>query len=184
MSVMRWKEGTFEKIETSDSSVEQLIHTFKEQNVNGGAVISCFKVHNENFFKEIPYERDKYENFFRKIFNSLDIIQDLEELKIHTSEKYKFQFQYRSAVMLDGSIASQIIRGGAYKDFPERMVIAKQLASHVCQCMFQDRYEDIIVFESHAPWTDWFYDVAWDNTWMVLDSREHKIWFICATDTD
>lgn len=48
----------------------------------------------------------------------------------------------------------------------------------------KDRYEDIIVFESHAPWTDWFYDVAWDVTWMVLDSKECKMWLICATDTD
>ena len=38
--------------------------------------------------------------------------------------------------------------------------MAKQLASDVCQHMFQDRYEDIIVFESHALWTDWFYDVV------------------------
>ncbi|EEM90903.1 MULTISPECIES: hypothetical protein [Bacillus cereus group] len=181
---MRWKEGTFEKIATSDSAIEKLIHTFKEQNVNGGAVISCFKVHNENFFKEIPHSKDGHEHFFRRIFNSLDIMHNLEELKIHTSEKYKFQFQYRSAVMLDGGIAFQIIRGGAYKCFPDRMVMAKQLASDVCQCMFQDRYEDIIVFESHAPWTDWFYDVAWDVTWMVLDSKECKMWLICATDTD
>ncbi len=49
---MRWKEGTFEKIATSDSAIEKFIHTFKEQNVNGGAVISCFKVHNENFSKK------------------------------------------------------------------------------------------------------------------------------------
>lgn len=49
---MRWKEGTFEKIDTIDSSVEQLINTFKEQNLIGGAIISCFKVHNENFLKK------------------------------------------------------------------------------------------------------------------------------------
>ncbi|CAM4001573.1 hypothetical protein BAQ48_06785 [Bacillus luti] len=55
---MRWKEGTFEKIETNDASIEQLTNTFKKQNLNGGAVISCFKVHNENFFKEIPYGED------------------------------------------------------------------------------------------------------------------------------
>ncbi|MED2182371.1 hypothetical protein [Bacillus wiedmannii] len=181
---MKWKEGTFEKIDTNDLSIEQLIHTFKEQNVNGGAVISCFKVHKENFFKEIPHLKDGYEHFFRRIFNSLDIMHNLEELKIHTSEKYKFQFQYRSAVMLDGSIAFQIIRGGAYEEFKERPVIAKQLAVNVCQYMFQDRYEDIKVFESYRPWTDWFYDVAWDATWMVLDSKERKMWLICATDTD
>ena len=50
--VMRWKEGTFEKIETNDASVAQLVNTFKEQNLNGGAIISCFKVHNENFSKK------------------------------------------------------------------------------------------------------------------------------------
>ncbi len=122
---MRWKEGTFEKIETNDSSVEQLIHTFKEQNVNGGAVISCFKIHNENFFKEIPHSKEGHEHFFRRIFNSLDIINSLEELKIHTSQKYKFHFKAQWAVMLDGSIAAQILCGGAYERFKERPVVAK-----------------------------------------------------------
>ncbi|EEM48910.1 hypothetical protein C797_28993 [Bacillus thuringiensis Sbt003] len=133
---MRWKEGTFEKIDTNDSSVEQLINTFKEQNLIGGTIISCFKVHNENFFKEIPHSKDGHEHFFRRIFNSLDIINNLEELKIHTSDKYKFRFKEQLAVMLDGSIAAQILWGGAYEGFKERPVIAKQLAVNVCQYMF------------------------------------------------
>jgi len=78
---MRWKEGTFEKIDTNDSSVEKLINTFKEQNLIGGTIISCFKVHNEIFLKEIPHSKDGHEHFFRRIFNSLDIINNLEELK-------------------------------------------------------------------------------------------------------
>lgn len=135
---MRWKEGTFEKIDTNDSSVEKLINTFKEQNLIGGTIISCFKVHNENFFKEIPHSKDGHEHFFRRIFNSLDIINNLEELKIHTSDKYKFRFKEQLAVMLDGSIAAQILWGGAYEGFKERPVIAKQLAVNVCQYMFQD----------------------------------------------
>ena len=104
---MRWKEGTFEKIETNDSAIEKILNTFKAQNLNGGAIISCFKVHNENFFKEIPHSKEGYEHFFRRIFNSLDIINSLEELKIHTSEKYKFHFEEHLAVMLDGSIAAK-----------------------------------------------------------------------------
>ena len=115
----------------------KLIHTFKEQNVNGGAVISCFKVHNESFFKEIPHSKEGHEHFFRRIVNSLDIIHNLEELKIHTSEKYKFRFKEQLAVMLDGSIAAQILCGGAYERFKERPVTAKQLAVNVCQYMFQ-----------------------------------------------
>ena len=37
------ERGTFEKIDTNDSSVEKLINTFKEQNLIGGTIISCFK---------------------------------------------------------------------------------------------------------------------------------------------
>lgn len=35
---------------------------------------------------------------------------------------------------------------GAYEEFKERPVIAKQLVVNVCQYMFQDRYEDIKVW--------------------------------------
>lgn len=108
---MRWKNRDVGKIEPNDSSIEQFIRTFKEQNLHGGAVISCFKVHNENFFKEIPRLEDRHENFFRKIYNSLDIINNLEELKIHTSEKYKFHLKNHLVVMLDGSIAAHILWG-------------------------------------------------------------------------
>lgn len=114
----------------------------------------------------------------------MDTSTFLEELKINTSEKYKLHFKEHPAVMLDGSIAAQILWGGAYERFKERPVVAKQLANDVCQYMFQDQYEHIKVFESYHPWTDWFYDVAWDVTWMVLDSKERKLWLICATDTD
>ncbi len=94
------------KIETNDASVAQLVNTFKEQNLNGGAIISCFKVHNENFFQRNTTFEEGHEHFFRRIFNSLDIINSLEELKIHTSQKYKFHFKEQWAVMLDGSIAA------------------------------------------------------------------------------
>lgn len=114
---MRWRAGTFEKIETNHASIEQIINTYKKQNLNGGAVISCFKVHNENFFKEIPHGEDGHEHFFRRICNSLDIINNLEELKIHTSDKYKFRFKEHQAVMLDGSIAAKFCGAERMKHF-------------------------------------------------------------------
>lgn len=50
-------------------------------------------MYNENFFKEILYLKDGYEYFFRRIFNFLDIINNLEELKIYILDKYKFCFK-------------------------------------------------------------------------------------------
>ena len=50
------ERGTFEKIETNDSAIEKILNTFKAQNLNGGAIISCFKVHNENFSKNTTFE--------------------------------------------------------------------------------------------------------------------------------
>ena len=56
------ERGTFEKIETNDSAIEKILNTFKAQNLNGGAIISCFKVHNENFFKKKYHIRKRDTN--------------------------------------------------------------------------------------------------------------------------
>ncbi len=40
---MKWKSATFEKVVTYNPSVEQIINTFKAQNLNGGALINFFK---------------------------------------------------------------------------------------------------------------------------------------------
>ena len=45
-----------------------------------------------------------------------------------------------------------------------------------------ERYDGVRVFESAVAWSRYFKDVAWDNTWVVLDGQ--LVHVLCATDTD
>jgi len=47
-----------------------------------------------------------------------------------------------------------------------------------------DRYEQFRVFQSEAPWTPWFFDIAWDHTWILADYERLEVSVLCKTDTD
>ena len=37
---------------------------------------------------------------------------------------------------------------------------------------------------SYTAWSPWFYDVAWDTTWIGVDVGFGRVWLLCVTDTD
>lgn len=53
-----------------------------------------------------------------------------------------------------------------------------------CEAHFADRLEDVEVFHSYKPWSRWFYDVAWDSTWLLVDRRFQVVTILAVTDTD
>jgi hypothetical protein len=54
----------------------------------------------------------------------------------------------------------------------------------ICDYMFQDRFSEVKVFTSGQAWTNRFYGVACDYTWIIFDETEQKLWVVCITDTD
>jgi hypothetical protein len=50
--------------------------------------------------------------------------------------------------------------------------------------LVQDRHQDTRVFGSDDAWTPWFWNVAWDRTWILVDDRHREVTVLCVTDTD
>ena len=50
--------------------------------------------------------------------------------------------------------------------------------------LFGDRFDEVLVYHSYKPWSSWFYDVAWDASWIVIDKRSSTVDILCITDTD
>ena len=61
---------------------------------------------------------------------------------------------------------------------------AKRLAQKFCEAAFGDRYLDVWVFRSYEAWSPWFWDAAWDKTWIIADAEMSRVWLLCVTDTD
>jgi hypothetical protein len=76
------------------------------------------------------------------------------------------------------------VTGGAYERFEGATREAKNLGARFCDALFGDRFIEVEVFRSFAAWSPWFYDVAWDRTWIIIDKRQQLVSLMCRTDTD
>ena len=85
---------------------------------------------------------------------------------------------------LDGELAALLVLGGAYERFSGPHWMAKDIARRAEHDLVEDRYEDFSLYHSDEPWSPWFFDVAWDRTWILVDRRKAQVTVICTTDTD
>lgn len=93
-------------------------------------------------------------------------------------------FEGSSPFLLGGSLARALALGGPYETHREGPSHAKSLGDAVAADWIEERYDDVLVYESHTAWSDFFLDVAWDHTWVVLDKTRRLVHLLCATDTD
>lgn len=125
---------------------------------------------------------------FRSLFLSETARAALPDVLEDTSFPYRdppvFHQASSGALMLEGELAGILSRGGAYVSFAGPDAEAKRLAAGAANDLLQDRYEDFRVFFSDAPWTPWFFDIAWDATWLLVDDANHEVTIIASTDTD
>jgi hypothetical protein len=47
-----------------------------------------------------------------------------------------------------------------------------------------ERHNDFKSYRSHQAWAPWFYNIAWDVTWVLIDARNAAVSLLCVTDTD
>lgn len=85
---------------------------------------------------------------------------------------------------MDGDLAAQLKWGGAYNSFDGTGADAKRLGLAFSTDIIGDRYDDFRVDHTHEAWSPWFFNVAWDHTWIITDKRHERVTLFCVTDTD
>jgi hypothetical protein len=86
--------------------------------------------------------------------------------------------------MFAGSLAWVLAKGGAYKRHAQGSMDAKRLADDAADELIATDYDGSLLFSSNAPWSDFFFDVAWDYTWVLIHPSQKRIHVLLATDTD
>jgi hypothetical protein len=93
-------------------------------------------------------------------------------------------FSWSSPFLLGGQLAWVLAQGGAYEKHTAGPVDAKRLGDAAAIELVHDDYDQVVVFESHVGWSEFFCNVAWDYTWIVIDKPRRLIHALIATDTD
>lgn len=106
----------------------------------------------------------------------------------HTLHDVKFlapdTFRFIHPVELSGTLARTLLNGGAYTTERMSARTAMVIADEAAELLVGGDFDGPSAFFSHLPWSTFFYDVAWDYTWIIVRPRDRRIEVIVATDTD
>lgn len=84
---------------------------------------------------------------------------------------------------VEGDLTHMLLVGGAYERFRGTVEDARALSRRFMEALFGEELHRVgWAGGSPTPWTLWFYDIAWDGTFVA---QEHQRFILlCMTDTD
>ncbi|WP_013322178.1 hypothetical protein [Gloeothece verrucosa] len=184
-------EQMFRELEVIPSPLDQpaiiqLLQKFREIYANGGAEFARFQLSNHPVFDWFSsHNRLKEINFFDQCITRTAVREALPSLEIETSLKSSLNLKDdSSAFTFDGELAKVLFKGGAYNKFKGSAKEAKTLGGNFSAALFGDRYDEVKIYVSYEPWSNWFGAVAWDMTWLGIDKGNNQLWLLSVTDTD
>jgi hypothetical protein len=180
-----WRSVEIHPIEETLPEIEAYLRALRVVFANGGAVFASFGVTgNREFDWFATRSRWAEMAFFSQAIAHPAVRRRIPEVSAGARLAASFEFERKSPRTLNGEFARALVTGGAYRQFEGPPQAAADLAARCCEALFGDRFLDIDVFRCGRAWSPWFFDVAWDVTWVIIDRRLQRVSFLFTTDTD
>jgi hypothetical protein len=172
--------------QATSAAEEEYAAALKRVYTNGSVRIATFLVHEDETFdwylsRNLLHEMGFFEKFWRVGTVTSFMPEALRDLNFYELDR---PFRHSSPFLLGGSLAWALAQGGAYEKHGKGPVHAKQLGDRLAADWISDRYDETLLYESHRAWSEFFMDVAWDHSWIVVDKQKRLVHVLCATDTD
>lgn len=179
-----WKGVHIEYRKSESPPVEALVNALRKTHVNGGAAFAMFSVGNNPnlnwFISRNSWDAIELPERFLRSSAVVGALPDVCKQPISSS----FGFEWGSPFTLAGELAQTLFEGGAYVKHAGGPGEAFALAESFRRWLFGDRFGEVLVVKCFKPWSAWFYDIAWDGTWLVVDKRQSIVSVLTVTDTD
>ena len=180
-----WEAVRIVPVFARSEDINAFLVEMERVNTNGGIVFARFELHAGRTFHWFA-SRNRWDemDFFRSFLLHRVVRETCPELKLGESFLESPVFEWGSSLTLDGELARALVIGGPYKRFEGSPRQAKDLAGRFCSALFDDCFSEVEVFRSWKPWSAWFYGIAWDFTFIIIDKRLSIVTILCSTDTD
>ena len=169
-------------------ATDRLLAELRRQYVNGAVLLLAFQVVGDDDACHWFVTRNRFDEYgFVDHFLTSPALRDAAPDLVRDREDTQAADLRESpggAFALDGLLASTLMSGGAYERFEGSGAQAKAMAAAALDDVVGQRYEQFAAFHSFAAWSEWFHDVAWDTTVVLVDLARRQVVLFAATDTD
>ena len=178
-----WENLTISHFELNSPAINEYKSELEKLYVNGSVKCEMFLL-GESEVLDWYVSRNQLKEmlFFWKLWEH-PVVN--EALKINDiDEDSNKLFKESSPFILGGGLAWVLDCGGAYNEPAWEGSKSKELGEKAALELLNDDFDNCVVFEAGGAWCGYFYDVAWDYTWVVLNKSTRMLKVIMATDTD
>jgi hypothetical protein len=194
------RELSFRTLDIDHPAAAAVLDELRRTHDNGGALLKRFTLDSDDDVLHWFASRNRFGEYdFFQIFLGSQAVRDaLPQLQVpeqlgrdlgfgesrQLGRDLGFAQSWSGTLTLDGELAAMLVAGGAYERFKGTPTEAKRLCAAFVDAIVGDRHGDFVVYETSRPWSPWFYDIAWDKTWALIDQRQDEVILLCVTDTD
>ena len=178
-----WESLRIEFLSAERIAISDYVAHLGKYYSNGCVKYGCFKLGDSEVLDWYCSRNQLKELlFFWKIWEQ-EPIKSFFKLR-EIDEDSNREFEWSSPFVLGGSLAWVLDCGGPYKKPSWDGAKSKELGEEAALELIENDYEESLVFKSHSAWCGFFFDVAWNYTWVVLNKKTRLLHILMATDTD
>jgi hypothetical protein len=184
MSDTTWEEVDYRAGSRTAPAIDAFLGAVAEQFVNGGCVLRQFEARDQaRFDSALAHDLRGLEQMLAAFLRRPEVHAGLEEVKIASAARTLPAFRTIGAFELEGALAHTLLTGGAYTRGVGSEERARLIAREFLDALLEDRLS-CTVFVLEGAWTPWFFDVAWDHSYVLIDPGARSWWTLFMTDTD
>ena len=180
-------EPSWTPVEDSSSlrrfeAIEALLGEVSRQYANGGCVLYRFEVRDPSLFNFA--QADGYSRLLVAFLNRPEVKNALNDLQLASAKVIPPPFRPLGSFEFEGALTEILLGGGAYIGGMSSEDEARRISRAFVDVLLGNHRRSSTVLALDGAWTPWFYDVAWDSSYLILDPAASAWWTLFMTDTD
>ncbi|WKU21675.1 hypothetical protein Q3A90_18065 [Priestia megaterium] len=175
------KKEDFKYQRDLNSEVSVLLKVISNLYLNGGGLFYSFDIVNKQVLENL---KENNSSNIEKILQNRIILEALTELQVEAPFQVKLNFQIKTLEQFELDLTEFLQNGGAYTQYEGDREELKNIIKGFCSSLFGNHSNEVNVYYTSQPWTDWFGELGFDATWIFIDKSKKKLYLLCITDMD
>ncbi len=183
---MSWKEVDYQLSDLNHPDVLRLVDVLETLYVNGDVILRSFEPIDPDLYDKARVSDLQGTDYVIKTFlRSPKVMATLgDDIQMTEDDVENFQYVWQSVFEFEGSLNHMLALGGAYKSGFHIEDYIREVSRNFVNAIVPDGFLNTTVYRCSSAWTNWFYDIAWDRTFIIKNPVEKKWILLCTTDTD
>ena len=183
--IANWQEVEYTVGSDTPPATHRFVTAMTEQLTNGGCLLTQFVAKDRARFDEaLANDRQGVGHWLGAFLNRPEVRESLAVVRIAEAESVPPAFRTIGAFEMEGALVEILLGGGAYTRGVGSEERARVLAKDFVDALVGVNRRHCTVFVIDGAWTPWFFDVAWDYSYLLFDTVARCWWTLFMTDTD